>query len=83
MYVPKTVPIDFYYLPNGWIHAYVEYKYEICHISNQEEQRFTLRHKSDVPKYATDIYSMKAINMYFHFLTSDNSYAKGPVRNFK
>ena len=83
MYVPKTMANDFCYLTNGWIHAYVEYKYEICYISNQEEQMFTLRHKSDVPKYAKNMYSMKAISMHFNFLTCNNDCAKGPVRNFK
>ena len=51
--------------------------------SNQEEQMFTLRHKSDVPKYAKNMYSMKAISMHFNFLTCNNDCAKGPVRNFK
>ena len=44
---------------------------------------FTLRHKSDVPKYAKNMYSMKAISMHFNFLTCNNDCAKGPVRNFK
>ena len=47
--------------------------------SNQEEQMFTLRHKSDVPKYAKNMYSMKAISMHFNFLTCNNDCAKGPA----
>lgn len=70
-------------LPSKWLNSCICWIqiWDLSHL--QEEQRFTLRHKSDVPEYAKDIYSMKAINMHFHFLTSDNSYAKGPVRSFK